>query len=375
MRVTTIVGTRPELIRLSRVIARLDEAVEHRLVHTGQNWDHRLSGLFFEELGIREPDAWLETDPSSLGTMLGTLLIAAESEFVTHRPDAVLILGDTNSSLACVIARRMRIPVFHMEAGNRSFDLNIPEEVNRRLVDHVADMNLVYTEHARRNLLAEGLPPRQIVLTGSPMGEVLEHYAGPIEASPVLGELGLVPGGYLLASLHREENVDNRASLGTLLETLGALADEHGLPVVVSTHPRTARRLAALGGGEAHPALRFLEPFGFFAWIKLQQEARCVLSDSGTISEEAAILGFPAVTLRRSMERPEALDHGTILLCGLEAGAVSRAVRLAIAGGGEAREIPAEYRVRNVSERVVRLIAGTAGLLHGWNGIERQDLQ
>jgi len=374
VKVTTIVGTRPELIRLSRVIARLDGAVEHRLVHTGQNWDHRLSGLFFEELGIRPPDAWLETDRASLGTMLGTLLVAAEREFVAHRPDAVLILGDTNSALACVIARRMRIPVFHMEAGNRSFDLNVPEEVNRRLVDHVADMNLVYTEHARRNLLAEGLPPRQIQLTGSPLREVLEHYAARIEASPALAELGLEPRGYLLASLHREENVDNRASLGELLATLGALADEHGLPVVVSTHPRTARRLAALGAG-AHPAVRFLEPFGFFAWVKLQREAFCVLSDSGTVSEEAAILGFPAVTLRRSMERPEALDCGCVALCGLGREAVSISVRLAVAGRGEPREIPAEYRVANVSERVVRLIAGTAGLLHGWNGIESQDLQ
>lgn len=375
MKVTTVVGTRPELIRLSRVIARLDRAVEHRLVHTGQNFDYELNEVFFKELQIRRPDAFLETDRTSLGTMLGTLLIAVERELVEHRPDAVLILGDTNSSLACVIARRMRIPVYHMEAGNRSFDLNIPEEVNRRLVDHVCDMNLVYTEHARRNLLAEGLPPRQIHLTGSPMREVLEHYAAGVAASGVLAELGLESRGYLLASLHREENVDNRASLVQLLGTLGALADEHGLPVVVSTHPRTARRLGTLGDHAVHPAIRLLKPFGFFDWIRLQQEAFCVLSDSGTVSEEAAILGFPAVTLRRSMERPEALDAGGIVLCGLEESVVSASVRLAVEGADGEREIPAAYRVRNVSERVVRLVVGTAGLLHGWNGIALQDLQ
>lgn len=375
MKVTTVVGTRPELIRLSRVIHRLDRCVDHRLVHTGQNFDYELSEVFFRELDIRRPDAFLETDRASLGTMLGTLLIAAERDFARHRPDAVLILGDTNSSLACVIARRMRIPVFHMEAGNRSFDLNIPEEVNRRLVDHVADMNLVYTEHARRNLLAEGLPARQIHLSGSPMREVLDHYAGGVAASRALEAQGLEPRGYLLASLHREENVDNRASLGELLATLGALADEHGLPVVVSTHPRTARRLDTLGERAVHPALRFLKPFGFFDWIRLQREAFCVLSDSGTVSEEAAILGFPAVTLRRSMERPEALDAGSIVLCGLEKTVVAAAVRLAVEGRDEEREMPEAYRVRNVSERVVRLLVGTAGLLHGWNGVSLQDLQ
>jgi UDP-N-acetylglucosamine 2-epimerase (non-hydrolysing) len=372
----TVVGTRPELIRLSRVIARLDTCAAHLLVHTGQNYDYELNQVFFEELGIRRPDVFLQTDPSTLGRMIGTLMIQAEELLLRERPDAVLILGDTNSSLCCVIARRLRIPVFHMEAGNRSFDLNVPEEVNRRLVDHVCDVNLVYTEHARRNLLAEGLPARQIYLSGSPMREVLEHYRDGIAASPVLGELGLEPRGYLLASLHREENVDNARSLRLVLRTLNHVAETWKLPVLVSTHPRTARRLEKLDEQSIHPALRFHKPFGFFAYVHLQQQAFCVLSDSGTISEEAALLGFPAVTLRNSMERPEALDCGGIVLCGLEPPQVEQAVRLVTAAGAApGREIPRDYLARDVSERVARLILGTAPLLHRWNGIETQDLQ
>jgi UDP-N-acetylglucosamine 2-epimerase len=376
MKVLTIVGTRPELIRLSRVIARLDACVTHVLVHTGQNHDYELNQIFFEELGIRRPDHFLSTDPSSLGRMIGSLMIQAEELFLRERPDAVLILGDTNSALCCLLARRLRIPVFHMEAGNRSFDLNIPEEINRRMVDHVSDVNLVYTEHARRNLLAEGLPARQILLTGSPMFEVLDHYRPLIAASPVLAELGLEPGGYLLASLHREENVDNRRGLECALRTLTRAASEFARPVLVSTHPRTARRLEQLGTGALPPELRFHRPFGFPAYVRLQEQAFCVLSDSGTISEEAALLGFPAVTLRNSMERPEALDAGNILLCGLQEEAVLRAVHLVTDPGAAAgRQIPDAYLVRDVSERVVRLITGLAPLLHRWNGIELQDLQ
>jgi UDP-N-acetylglucosamine 2-epimerase len=376
MKVLTIVGTRPELIRLSRVIARLDACVTHVLVHTGQNHDYELNQIFFDELGIRKPDRFLATDPSSLGKMIGTLMIQAEELFRSERPDAVLILGDTNSSLCCLLARRLRIPVFHMEAGNRSFDLNIPEEINRRMVDHISDVNLVYTEHARRNLLAEGLPARQILLTGSPMFEVLEHYRPLIAASPVLNELGLEPGGYLLASLHREENVDNRRGLECALRTLTQVAAEFTRPVLVSTHPRTARRLEQLGMGALPPQLRFHRPFGFPAYVRLQEQAFCVLSDSGTISEEAALLGFPAVTLRNSMERPEALDAGNIVLCGLQEEAVLRAVRLVTEPGAvSGRQIPEAYLVRDVSERVARLITGMAPLLHRWNGIEVQDLQ
>jgi UDP-N-acetylglucosamine 2-epimerase len=376
MKVMTVVGTRPELIRLSRVIARLDTCLDHVLVHTGQNHDFELNQIFFDELAIRRPDHFLETDCSSLGRMIGTLFIQFEEVLRAERPDALLILGDTNSSLCCVLARRLRIPVFHMEAGNRSFDLNIPEEVNRRLVDHVCDVNLVYTEHARRNLLAEGLPPRQVLLTGSPMLEVLEHYRPLIDASPVLDEVGFHRGTYLLASLHREENVDNRRSLERALSALGAAVREFGRPVLLSTHPRTAKRLEQLGGGALPEGVRTHRPFGFPAYVRLQEQAFCVLSDSGTISEECALLGFPALTLRGSMERPEALDGGNIVLCGLEPEDVLRAVRLVTeAGAVPGRQVPEAYQVRDVSERVVRAISGLTPLLARWSGLERQDLQ
>jgi len=376
MKVMTVVGTRPELIRLARVIARLDACLDHVLVHTGQNHDFELNQIFFDELAIRRPDHFLETGRASLGRMIGTLFIQFEEVLRAERPDALLILGDTNSALCCVLARRLRIPVFHMEAGNRSFDLNIPEEVNRRLVDHVCDVNLAYTEQARRNLLAEGLPPRQVLLTGSPMREVLEHYRPLIEASPVLEEVGLAPGAYLLASLHREENVDNRRGLERALAALGAAAREFARPVLLSTHPRTAKRLEQLGGGALPEGVRTHRPFGFPAYVRLQEQAFCVLSDSGTISEECALLGFPAVTLRNSMERPEALDGGNIILCGLEPEDVLRAVRL-VTGPGAApgRQVPEAYQVRDVSERVVRAICGLTPLLARWNGLERQDLQ
>jgi UDP-N-acetylglucosamine 2-epimerase len=374
MKVMTIAGTRPELIRLSRVINRLDSAVEHVLVHTGQNYDYELNEVFFKDLGIRRPDYFLDTDRSSLGKMIGTLLIRVEDVLREEQPDAVLILGDTNSAMACILARRMRIPVYHMEAGNRSFDLNIPEEMNRRLVDHVSDINLVYTEHARRNLIAEGLSPRQIYLTGSPMAEVLQHYASHIKESGILDEQGLTSGEYLLVSLHREENVDNRASLQTILHTLEVLGKKFDRPVLVSTHPRTRNRLEKVAPDRMPDGVIFHAPFGFMDYVKLQQNAFCVVSDSGTISEEAAILGFPAVTIRNSMERPEAMDHGNIVLCGLKAPVVESAIRLATSIDGS-REIPAEYRVTNCSERVLRILVGTAGLVHGWNGVQRQDLQ
>jgi UDP-N-acetylglucosamine 2-epimerase (non-hydrolysing) len=310
-KVVTIVGTRPEIIRLSRVIARLDDELDHVLVHTGQNWDYALGDIFFDELGLRPPDHRLRVDTSSLGRVLGETLIRSEEVLVAERPDAVLILGDTNSSIAAIIAKRLHIPVFHMEAGNRCFDANVPEETNRRLVDHVADFNLVYTEHARRNLLAEGFEPRRILLTGSPMAEVLAHYRDRIESSGALGQLGLTPREYFLVSAHREENVDSPARLSALLEILQRLSKLWSLPVVVSTHPRTRKRLDAaatagrFGAGSLEHVV-FHEPFGFPDYVRLQQEAYCVVSDSGTISEESAILGFPAVTLRESIERPQA---------------------------------------------------------------------
>jgi UDP-N-acetylglucosamine 2-epimerase (non-hydrolysing) len=367
----TVVGTRPEIIRLSRVIERLDRTVDHTLIHTGQNWDPMLSKIFFAELAIREPDLYLDVDTSSLGSVLGGVLLGIEQAITELRPDALLVLGDTNSSIAALMARRMKVPVYHMEAGNRCFDLNVPEETNRRLVDHVSDFNLVYTEHARRNLLAEGLHPRRIMHTGSPMREVLDHYREQIDASPVLDQLGLRPGQYFLASAHREENVDDGARLDDLLRCLAAVRDAWGLPVLVSTHPRTRKRLEERSrDAGALAGIHFHEPFGFFDYIRLQQAARCTLSDSGTISEEAAILGFPAVTLRDSMERPESLDAGSIIMTGLDPDGVVEAVTAAtsMTGAGQG-ECAADYQIGDTSTRVVRYLLSTVRRHHAWAGI------
>ncbi len=371
LKVMTILGTRPEIIRLSRVMAMLDQHVEHVLVHTGQNSDFELNDVFFRDLGVRQPKHFLNIGRESLGQILAGVMMGAERVLREERPDAVLILGDTNSAMAAVIARRMKVPVFHMEAGNRCFDFNVPEEINRRIVDHVSDFNLVYTEHARRNLLAEGIHPRKIYLTGSPMREVLDASRDAIGASQILVQLELKPRGYLLASLHRAENVDSKPNLLRLLGVLNRLAERHNVPVVVSTHPRTRARIDAV---ESHvdPRVRFLKPFGFNDYIRLQCDALCTVSDSGTISEESAILGFPAVTPRTAVERPEALDSGNMVLTGLDEDAVLEAVEFVIASRDAARgqPIPAEYQVTNVSHRVLKLILGLTRLSHRWDGVE-----
>jgi UDP-N-acetyl-L-fucosamine synthase len=372
LKVMTIVGTRPELIRLSRVIARLDATVDHVLVHTGQNYDFTLNEVFFQDLGIRKPDHLLGVDTSSLGRVLGETLIRTEEVLLQEKPDAVLVLGDTNSSIAAVMAKRMRIPVYHMEAGNRCFDENVPEETNRRLVDHVADFNLVYTEHARRNLLSEGLHPRRILLTGSPMREVLNEYLPQIEASDVLDRLSLTKGGYFLVSAHREENVDSPARLKMLLGCLVAVWEEWGLPVYVSTHPRTRKRLEALPDWAEPPGIVFHEPFGFHDFNQLQLGAACVLSDSGTIAEESTILGFPAITLRDSIERPEALDTSAIIMTGLDAHDVLQAVTVAMAtrrAHGVSKVTPDDYLIDNTSLRAVNFILSTASRHLAWAGI------
>jgi UDP-N-acetyl-L-fucosamine synthase len=370
-RVMTVVGTRPEIIRLSRVLARLDATVEHVLVHTGQNWDPYLRDVFFDELRLRAPDRQLQLDTSSLGRVLGGVLAGTEEAILAERPDALLVLGDTNSAIAALMARRMGVPVYHMEAGNRCFDLNVPEETNRRLVDHVADFNLVYTEHARRNLLAEGLHPRRIAHTGSPMREVLDHYRPGIEASTVLTRLELSPGEYFVVSAHREENVDPPDRLRRLLDCLRAVRDAWPLPVLVSTHPRTRKRLEALAGVSLD-GVAFHEPFGFLDYVHLQTRARCVLSDSGTVSEEAAILGFPAVTLRESIERPEALDAGGIIMTGLDPDGVVEAVAVAVAqAAADGVPCPADYRVTDTSRRVVDFILSTVRRHHEWAGLRR----
>ena len=375
MKIMTVVGTRPELIRLARVIHRLDSTVgiEHVLVHTGQNYDYSLNQVFFDDLGIRQPDHMLGVDTSSLGAVLGGTLIAAEKVMRDESPDAVLVLGDTNSCIAALMSRRMRIPTYHMEAGNRCFDLNVPEETNRRMVDHVSDFNLVYTEHARRNLLAEGLHPRRILKTGSPMREVLNAYHDLIHASTVLADKGLDEGKYFLVSAHREENVDSPQRLQMLLDCLTTVYAHYRLPVFVSTHPRTRKRLEALPAWSEPEGITFSEPLGFHDYNKLQVSAACCLSDSGTIAEESSILGFPAITLRDSIERPEALDTGGIIMTGLVPADVVAAVQVAMQSGytrdGVSHLTPEDYLIDNTSERVVKFILSTASRHHQWEGI------
>jgi UDP-N-acetylglucosamine 2-epimerase (non-hydrolysing) len=372
MKVVTIVGTRPEIIRLSRIIPVLDQNLEHVLVHTGQNYDYELNDIFFKELQIRKPDLYFNAETKSFGKMIGDTIGKSEDLLRKEKPDAVLILGDTNSSLSAIIAKRLRIPVYHMEAGNRCFDFNVPEEINRRIVDHISDFNLVYSENARRNLLAEGIPARRIYLTGSPLAEVLDHYQERIGQSIVLKKLHLEKKGYFLASMHREENVDNPRRLAEIIATLNRLNGIYGLPVIVSTHPRTAKRINNRKFN-IHKQIHFVKPFGFLDYICLQQNAFCVLSDSGTISEESAILNFPAVTVRNSMERPEAMDAGSIILTGFDAEVINRAVEVVTKERENGkREIPAEYKIKNCSTRVLKLILGTARLSNLWDGIENR---
>lgn len=379
LKIMTILGTRPEIIRLSRVMARLDAFADHVVVHTGQNWDHELNQLFFDDLGLRTPDHFLGAGGGSLGETLGKILSESERVLQLERPDAVLVLGDTNSALSAIMARRMKIPVYHMEAGNRSFDRNVPEETNRKLVDHISDFNLVYTEHARRHLLSEGCHHRRIYLTGSPMREVLDHYRGQIEQSDVLSRLGLEAGGYFTVSLHREENVDSPARLQQLTEALNRLAERHDLPLIVSTHPRTRKRLDALSGLPLDPRIQWMKPFGFSDYNKLQMHAFCAISDSGTIAEESAILRFPAITPRDAIERPEGLDVGCIMITGLHANAILDGVDVVTrlfaerAAHGRANPLPAEYGITNTSERVVSLMLGTARLSNAWDGIRPND--
>ena len=380
LKVMTILGTRPEIIRLSRVMARLDAFCDHVIVHTGQNWDYELNEVFFEDLAVRRPDHFLGTGGGTLGETMGKILIESERVIQAERPDAVLVLGDTNSAISAIMARRLKVPVYHMEAGNRSFDRNVPEETNRKLVDHIADFNLVYTEHARRHLLAEGLPHRRIYLTGSPMREVLTHYLPQITASDVLGRLGLTANGYFIVSLHREENVDSSARLRSLAQTLNALAQRYDMPVIVSTHPRTRKRLDVLTDIALDARVQYMKPFGFHDYNQLQMNAFCAVSDSGTIAEESSILGFPAITPRDAIERPEALDVGCIVMTGLDPDTIVAgvdAVTRAFAerrATGQPNPVPADYCIPNTAERVLGLILGTAKLSNGWDGIRMNDL-
>ncbi|MBC8481741.1 MAG: UDP-N-acetylglucosamine 2-epimerase (non-hydrolyzing) [Planctomycetes bacterium] len=376
MKVVTILGTRPEIIRISSVIALLERHVNHVLVHTGQNYDYELNEVFFEELGVKKPDYFMNVDTSSLGHVYGGIMIKAEEILAKEKPDAVLILGDTNSSIAAIIAKRMKIPIYHMEAGNRCFDQNVPEETNRRIVDHTSDFNLCYTEHARRHLISEGLPHRRIYVTGSPMKEVLMAHMDKIKTSKILEELKLTKRKYFLASIHREENVDNSENLNKLIDALEKIAKEYNYPIIVSTHPRTRKRLESLGRKKISDKIRFLKPFGFLDYVKLQMQACCVISDSGTICEESSMLNFPAITVRNAIERPEAMDTGSIIVTGLDPDVIVDAIKMQTSQYIRQREVfvPDDYKIENTSERVVKLILGTAKLSNLWNGIKQRDL-
>ena len=372
LKVLTVVGTRPEIIRLAATIKRLDKYTDHVLVHTGQNYDYELNEVFFDDLGLRKPDHFLEADTSSLGAVLGSILLKVEQVLNLEKPDAMVVLGDTNSCISALMAKRMKVPVFHMEAGNRSFDDNVPEETNRRLVDHVSDYNLVYTEHARRNLLGEGIHPSRILLTGSPMLEVLNGNKEAIESSDILETQGLTKGGYFLVSLHREENVDSPERLTSVLRALQDLGAKYELPVLVSTHPRTRARLESQAG-DVKENLIFHAPFGFNDYVNLQINARLVLSDSGTISEESSTLGFPAVSLRDAIERPEAIDTGVTITTGVESEAILDGVDITLRQfneDGPART-PADYQIADTSRRVVSFIRSTAKTHHARNSIRR----
>lgn len=359
LKVMTIVGTRPELIKMSRVIAEFDLHTQHVLVHTGQNYDYELNQLFFEDLGIRRPDHFLEAVGGNAAQTIARVIEKSDEVMTRELPDAVMLYGDTNSCLAVIAAKRSKIPVFHMEAGNRCFDQRVPEELNRKVLDHLSDINLVLTEHARRYLIAEGIRPETIIKTGSHMREVLDHYMPKILNSDVLQRLGLESDKFFIVSAHREENLDTPQNMVDMVETLNALAENYNLPVIVSTHPRTRKRLDAMDLGTLNPHIQFLKPFGFFDYIKLQMEALCVVSDSGTISEEGSLLNLPAITIRNAHERPEGMDVGTLIMSGLKKERVLDSVRVIIAQHDRTTRVMqpvADYEASSVSKQIVRVV-------------------
>lgn len=356
-KVMTIVGTRPEIIRLSAVIQACDRYFHHVLVHTGQNWDRNLNDIFFEELELRRPDYVLNVVGNHLGETIGNIIAKSYEILVKEKPDALLILGDTNSALSAIAAKRLKIPIFHMEAGNRCFDENVPEEINRRLVDHISDVNLPYTEHSRRYLLSEGIRKDFIFVTGSPMPEVIQLYKDKINNSNILNELKLEPKKYIVVSAHREENIDHERNFQNLMHGLQQVAETYKLPILYSTHPRTLKRIHD-ANIQLHPLIQIHKPFGFLDYNKLQQNAFCVLSDSGTLSEESSILNFPAVLIRTSTERPEVLDKGSIVIGGINAGEILQAIELAteVYSHNKQRILPLDYEDTNVSIKMVKLI-------------------
>jgi len=358
LKIVTVVGTRPEIIRLSRVMAALDKYCEHVLVHTGQNYDYELNEIFFQDLGIRKPDHFLNAAGSTGAETIGNVIIAVDRVLATIEPEALLVLGDTNSCMAVIPAKRRKIPTFHMEAGNRCFDMRVPEEINRRIVDHTADVNLTYSTIARDYLLSEGLPADRVIKTGSPMFEVLNHYRDSIEASGVLERLGLEAGKFFVVSAHREENVDSDKNFLKLVEVLNTVASTFGQPVIVSTHPRTQKRVDAMGV-VFHGNVRLLKPLGFMDYNKLQLESRAVLSDSGTINEESSILNFPALNLREAHERPEGMEEAAVMMVGLEVERVLQGLNILqtqTSGSERSLRLVADYSMPNVSEKVARIV-------------------
>jgi UDP-N-acetylglucosamine 2-epimerase (non-hydrolysing) len=362
----TIVGTRPEIIRLSRVIEKLDTYCDHTLVHTGQNYDYELNQVFFDELGIRKPDIFLGAAGATPAQTIGKIITDIDEVFKKYQPEALLILGDTNSALAAIPAKRRKIPIFHMEAGNRCFDVLVPEEINRKIVDHIADINLTYSSIAREYLLREGLAPDQVIKTGSPMMEVLTYYKTKIEASTILKQLELVAGQYFVVSVHREENVDSPHNMSRLMDLLNALAERYQLPIIVSTHPRTQKKINEMSP-KTNPLIRFLKPFGFLDYVSLQTQAKCVLSDSGTITEESSILNFPALNLREVHERPEGFEEAAVMLVGMNVDRVLQGLSILenqARGNDRTLHLVADYATDNVSDKVLRIIQSYADFIN-----------
>jgi UDP-N-acetylglucosamine 2-epimerase len=359
LKIMTIVGTRPEIIKLSRVIIELDRYVEHVLVHTGQNFDYELNEIFFEQLGLRMPDYFLNVAGKNAAETIGKVIIASDEVFEKYRPDALLLYGDTNSCMAVIPAKRRKIPIFHMEAGNRCFDQRVPEEINRKIVDHLSDINMPLSEHARKYLEREGLPPETIIKTGSPMAEVLNFHKESIDKSDILLREGLEKDEYFIVSTHREENVDSEINFSNLLDSLNAITSKYNKKVIVSTHPRTRNKLEAIGFTNKNKLIEFMKPFGFFEYIKLQKNAFCVISDSGTITEESSILAFPAITIRQAHERPEGMDEGTLIMTGLEKNRIIEAIDIVTSQVKTNKFLihqVADYKIDNVSKKVVRII-------------------
>ena len=364
LKVMTIFGTRPEIIRLSRVFAKLDEYVNHIMVHTGQSYDYEMNQVFFDDLKVRKPDYFLEVKSDTLGGQIAKIIEKSEEVLKKENPDAVLILGDTNSALAAIIAKRLRVPIFHMEAGNRSFDEHLPEEINRKIVDHISDINLPYSENARQYLILEGIHPGSIFVTGTPLTEVFAAYRDGVDASKILEELKLTPKKYFVATIHREENVDSKEAFMELIDSLNAVAEKYEMPIIMSTHPRTAKRLEEYGL-KANELINFHKPFGYFDFNKLQREAFCVISDSGSIHEESAAMDFPAVQMRVSSERPEAFDEGVAILAGRGSDEILLAIDVTVGerAKGIKMNVPRNYRDTNVSSKVLRHIVGLTGII------------